>query len=1486
MMKYYKGLLLPALLALASSAAAKDPVVETTPFKNELVNLMYFDDSGVALVQELDNGKIFRSHDAGKGWKEIKDVHGLGIMKSPYDNKVALILGERKHWITFDQGENWDKFETELPPSPQGPVGWHAQDNKKILINEIENCFTAPCLGRTYYTTDGFKTDPKVLVEDRRLCQWAKASERFLYGIDKHEDRILCITRGKYSDRSKDFRLLVSDNFFKDAEEPVMSTGRTVQGMANMAAVKGYIVAAAKAEHSSELALYVTQDTDSWHHARFGDHKIEEDAYTILESTNYSIQVDVMTSKYVTMGNLYTSNSNGTYFTKNVEHTNRNEAGYVDFEKIANIQGVVLVNTVDNYKEAEKSGQPKKLKSRISFDDGRSFEKLTVKGKDGELHLHSVTNLHNSGRVFSSPAPGIVMGVGNTGEYLGKYTDGDLYVSDDAGLTWELALTEAHKYEFGDQGSVLVAVFDEGDTDEIRYSFKHGRKDTWQKIKLDYKIRARELTTLPDSTSLKFMLYASRKKDGGGREHVIIHLDFTDMLKKCGDSDFDDEWSVRKDADGDPSCVMGHKQLFRRRKWDAECSVGELFKDPVPKFQPCDCDKFRDYECDFDFSPKGEGKDKKCEPSESFTLPEGACKGDAKSYKGSSGWRKIPGNQCKGETERDKQVDHECKDAERPPPKSDKITSEITKFKGSNFMEQYYLERNTQGDETGNDRNKDETVVMLTDERTAYITHDHGKKWKKAVDDEIVRIYPHQYETNNVYFLTAGKKVYYSEDRGLHDSIHSFEAPVMPNMDMLPIMQFHPKQKGWIIWLGGKNCEKPGDKDCHTVAYVSQKNGEDRSWESLVPYVKKCAFVWREAGRSVKEEQVFCEQHTNEEKNAPLELISSDDWFKKKDVKFKSVVEFATMSEFIIVATKADDGTLHLDASLDAHTFAEAKFPPKFFDVHQTAYTVLDSSTHAVFLHVTVNPQRDQEYGSIIKSNSNGTSYVMSLAAVNRNFEGYVDFEKMQGLEGVAVANVVVNVDEVNKGSKKKKQSRITHNDGADWEPLQAPEKDSDDKPYSCDVANRETCGLHIHGYTERADPREMYSSPTAVGLMLAVGNVGPELSTFGEANTFMTTDAGITWKEIKKGTYAWEFGDQGSVIVIVRRGEDTDHVYYSIDSGAKWNLYQFADHKMRVDAITTVPSDTSLNFLLWGKDSKELVAVNLDFSGLPEFQKECKLDENDPTKGDYDLWSPQHPLQQDEPECLFGHVAQYHRKKRDVKCRNGQRIDQMHDIARNCSCTRRDFECAYNYERDSSGNCVLVPGLSLPDPSKVCANKNVKEYYSNVHFRKIPLSTCEGGTEYDKTGEAHPCPGFEEDFQKKHGVGGFTLFLAIVLPFAAAGGVGYYVWKNWDGKFGRIRLGEPGGGSAFDSDAPWVKWPIAAVSGLVAVAAALPLLVGSVWRWAAGRMGGGGGGIGGGGYGRTYTSRSSFARGRGEYSVVDPDEGELLGDEESDEDV
>ncbi|KAJ4296183.1 vacuolar protein sorting/targeting protein PEP1 [Kalmusia sp. IMI 367209] len=1470
-MKYLRGILLPALVALAPLAAAKNnaPLVESKDFDSELLNLFYFDDSDVAMFAEFETQKIWRSADAGKTWEEQKDLRTeAGIIRNPFDKNVAVVLGMTKHWITYDQGAKWNSFETEMPASMGNPLSFHATDNKKILYHGLEDCFGSPCLGQTWATKDGFKSKPKLIREGRKMCFWAKSADRFLMNDDTLDDRILCITRGQYSDRSKDFRLVLSDDYFATEDEPVMSSGRTVQGMTNMAAVKGYIVVAAKSDHSSELSMYVTDDTKVWHHAEFGEGKIEEDAYTILESTNYSIQVDVVTNKYAFMGSLYTSNSNGTYFTRNIPNTNRNEQGYVDFEKVANIQGIVLVNVVDNADDPNPFAL-KKIKSQISFDDGRTFEDLQVKDENKKLHLFSVTSLHNSGRVFSSPAPGIVMGVGNTGKYLtNKYTDGDLWVSDDGGLTWELALKEAHKYEFGDQGAVLVAVYDEGETDKIMYSLKHGRKDTWKEIKLDYKIRAQELTTVPDSTSLKFILYGSKVAESGGRKHTIIHLDFTELHeRKCEEGDFED-WSARKDENGDAMCVMGHKQIFRRRKWDADCFVEEDFKDPVPKFEPCDCDEIRDYECDYNFTPSGKGKDKKCSPAGSLKLPEGACQGDNKKYKGSSGWRKIPGNQCKGTTDKDKEVERDC-DEGVTPPASGKISKKIFPFKGSRFKEYYYLERPTQNKEENADQ--DETVVVLTDQNEAWISHNHGKEWSKAVDDNIVAIYPHQYDNDHVYFLTATKKFYYSTHRGLKDSIHSSNAPQMPTTEA-QILQFHPGKPEWLIWIGGEHCEKVNDRECHTLASVSQKNGLGDSWETMLPYVKKCAFVWREAGRHVDEKEVFCEQYTNEEMGAPVELISSKDWFKNKDVKFKSVVEFATMSEFIIVATKGDDGnSLKLDASLDAQNFAEAKFPPKFEVDHQTAYTVLDSSTHSVFLHVTVNGRIDQEYGSIIKSNSNGTSYVMSLNAVNRNTAGYVDFEKMQGIEGVALANIVANVDDVGQGLKKKKQSRITHNDGADWEPLNAPKEDSNRKAWDCDVSDKATCSLHLHGYTERPDARESYSSPTAVGIMMGVGNVGDQLTTIGEASTFITIDAGLSWKEVKKGNYAWEYGDQGSVIVIVRRDEDTDHLYYSLDTGDTWELFKFANHAHRIDAITTVPSDTSLNFLLWGKNGRELVTINVDFTGL--FSKKCDLNEKDPTSGDYDLWTPQHPMQQDKT-CLFGHVAQYHRKKPGAQCFNGERIDHLHQIAKNCTCTRRDFECDFNFERMPGGECKKIEGLELPDPKEVCET-GATEYWEITGYRKIPISTCEGGQEFDHTSQSHPCAGHEEEYERKHGVSGFVVFLAVILPFAAAGGIGYYVWRNWDGKFGRIRLGDSS--SAFDSDSPWISWPVAAISGLVAVVAAVPLLIGSLWRAASSRFGGYGG--------RTYTSRRSFAQGRGDYAVVDPDEGELLG-EDSDEDV
>ena len=99
---------------------------------------------------------------------------------------------------------------------------------------------------------------------------------------------------------------------------------------------------------------------------------------------------------------------------------------------------------------------------------------------------------------------------------------------------------------------------------------------------------------------------------------------------------------------------------------------------------------------------------------------------------------------------------------------------------------------------------------------------------------------------------------------------------------------------------------------------------------------------------------------------------------------------------------------------------------------------------------------------------------------------------------------------------------------------------------------------------------------------MMGVGNVGSHLLPRREAHTFVTRDGGITWNSVMVGNYMWEYGDQGSIIVIVSENEATDVVYYSLDEGESWTEYKFANKPILIASITTLPSDNSRNFLLW----------------------------------------------------------------------------------------------------------------------------------------------------------------------------------------------------------------------------------------------------------------------------------------------------------------
>lgn len=140
--------------------------------------------------------------------------------------------------------------------------------------------------------------------------------------------------------------------------------------------------------------------------------------------------------------------------------------------------------------------------------------------------------------------------------------------------------------------------------------------------------------------------------------------------------------------------------------------------------------------------------------------------------------------------------------------------------------------------------------------------------------------------------------------------------------------------------------------------------------------------------------------------------------------------------------------SLDLQVSLDGRTFAAGQFPPSMHpDTHVRllfscfvlyrvlkdfvqAYTILESSTDSVFLHMTMSEAPAPYWGNILKSNWNGTYYGLSVDYVNRDERGFVDFEKMIGLDGIALINIVSNPTEATISGRKALQSRITHNDG------------------------------------------------------------------------------------------------------------------------------------------------------------------------------------------------------------------------------------------------------------------------------------------------------------------------------------------------------------------------------------------------------------------------------------------------------------------------
>ncbi|KTW26839.1 uncharacterized protein T551_03301 [Pneumocystis jirovecii RU7] len=1458
--------------SLFSILWAKDYRISITPFKHSFSSYFYFDDSTVILYHDTIDQAIWRSDNEGVSWTKVKDIphkKTLLLIRHPFNNSMAFVLGKHtKHYYTTNQGLTWKKFTTELPfERDKVPLNFNSANSNYIIYlgADCPDSKQSNCIYKAYYTEDGFSTEPKLLKENTKTCVFSKSSKEFTEGSDK---LVFCI----YVDSktgNENLHLIKSDDWFSSYSY-VSFGGNPLVNINGFGTIQTFIIAIIKSLQSSKLEMYVSKDGNSWNKAKFPSYhqeKLKEDSYTIMKSYPYSLQVDILvSSEYPHYGGIsFKSDNSGVYFITSIEHTNRNEDGYVDFEDVQYLDGIILANIIENWKEGGNNiNYTKKIQSRISFDNGYTWELIkspkdsncnTLDSKLCSLHLYSVTNNHKNGRIFSSYSPGILIGIGSVGPNLRPYNECDLFISENAGRTWNLSLKGVHKYESANGGNIIIAIPDK-ETRDLYYTLDRGKN--WELIDIGISIYPQILITAPNSKKGKFIIVSSQSKDSADHNSVnVVSIDLSNVYsQKCvlnktnlEKSDLE-KWYVYHDETG---CLMGHKQYFWRKKVERKCFIEKNHTEFRHKENcPCSDD---DYECDYNFIHHNN----RCLEYVPQEIPQNECKNSNDMFLGLSGYRKIPGNTCddKYGVMKDKKIKIPCSKGDKNSYKkyymfnimvdnySDKIIVKSEDFKGD-LINYFYIKSKFNDPNDPND-----TIIILTSEMEIYISHNQGNEWTQILEKEsIISIFQNNYADEEIYLLGFENNAWVSRDR--FTEIEKITLPAYSHIGYTNF-EFHPDNKNWIIYTGCK--EKELLRECEAISYYSIDGG--KSWSLLMSDTRSCSWVKTDIFDTNKN-LIYCEVFASDlEKSltAPVKLIYSFDFFNNYYVLYDSIIGYARFEKFIILA-QYDYKSKNLKpfVSLDGLNFTHANFPSHYSG---EAYTILDSTTGTIFLHITTSNYKGIEWGSILKSNSNGTNFVKLLDFVNRDSDGFVDFERLKGLEGIILTNVVVNSNDVIKGAPKHIKTLITYNDGGEWVYLTPPEKDSNGDKYCS--GKLEKCSLNLHGYTERVDFRNTFSSDKVPGLDFAVGNVGEYLDNYLNSNTFMTKDGGITWKEVQKGPYMWKFGDQGSILLLTKDKYFSDHFYYSLDMGNTWQIVYFpSKESFLVYDITTVYSDTSRKFVLFcikNKSSSTMTTIYIDFTMLTD--KKCELNEEFQDKSDFDIWSFQYPK---KSSCLFGHVKNYYRKKPNRLCFIGNSPIKYY-ISKNCTCEVEDYECDYNYERVSNGTCQLVKGVNPPNHLDECKKYNLIEYYKPTGYRRIPLTTCQGGKELDKDSLPIPCPGKESEYRKlRKSLGGFGLFLIIISPFIIIILSGYCMWALYRDRFlGQIRLGED------ETPSGWIQYPIILVNKIIDSFLMIPAAISYIKTVIVSLFSGS----------RRFSTRDSFSRNN--YSILLPNSPEFF---------
>uniref|UniRef100_A0A8C1V9E3 Sortilin related VPS10 domain containing receptor 3b n=1 Tax=Cyprinus carpio TaxID=7962 RepID=A0A8C1V9E3_CYPCA len=345
---------------------------------------------------------------------------------------------------------------------------------------------------------------------------------------------------------------------------------------------------------------------------------------------------------------------------------------------------------------------------------------------------------------------------------------------------------------------------------------------------------------------------------------------------------------------------------------------------------------------------------------------------------------------------------------------------------------------------------------------------------------------------------------------------------------------------------------------------------------------------------------------------------------------------------------------------------------------------------------------------SLYISDTPGVYFTRSLPNLHtfRSLTGnlIVDVYKVAGVSGLIIAN---------KKEDSQMRTYITYNKGQTWSLLQPPVKDTTGHDINC---NLPSCSLHLllqmseNPYT----PDTISTKHSAPGIIVATGNIGPELS-FSNTGMFISSDAGNTWRKIFEEEHGvWFLDHGGALLAVTQSAVPTRHLWISLDEGRKWDKLSFSSTPLFVDGVLMTPETENHIITFFGHFNyhSDWQLIKIDYSSL--FGRKC-------TDGDFQTWH----LHNKGEVCVMGERQVYMKRKPGTRCTLGREYSRVVS-AEPCICTLYDFECDYGFERQASGKCAPAFWYDVNLPAHTCSHG--QHYRNSTGYRQVLLNNCREG--------------------------------------------------------------------------------------------------------------------------------------------------------------